>query len=138
MRKRDVRGQPAAEERADASPGPIEELIRNHDVGGFVLLLEAADGAGGEDVLHAEQLHPEDVGAEVQLRRQQPVAGAVPRQKRDAPSAQRADDVRTRRFTKRRRQRHLFAIGDGGHVVQAAATDDSDLNVVHGFLVYNT
>ena len=38
----------------------------------------------------AEQLHAEDVGAEVELGRQETVAGAVPRQKRDAPSAQRA------------------------------------------------
>ena len=43
---------------------------------------------------HAEHLHAEDVGAEVQLRRQQPVPGAVPRQKGDAPAAQRAEQIR--------------------------------------------
>jgi hypothetical protein len=66
------------------------------------------------------------------------MAGAVPREKRHAPVAQRADDVGTRRLAKRRRYSHLFPIGDGVHVVQAAATDDSNCHVVHGFHVYNT
>ena len=107
----------------------IEELIGDDDVERLVFLLQAADGARREDALDAEHLEAEDVGAEVQLGRQQPVAGAVPRQKRHALAAQRADDVRARRIAERRRDRPLFAIGQLRHVVQAAAADDADLIV---------
>ena len=109
----------------------IDELIGDDDVERLVFLLQAADRAGREDVLHAQHLHPEDVGAEVQLRRRQPVAGAVAREKRDALAAQRAEHVRTRRIAERRRQRHLAAVGHLGHVVQAAAADDADLDSFH-------
>ena len=99
----DVRDQAAAEERADAPLGAIEELIGHHDVERLVLLLQAADGARREDALDAEHLEAEDVRAEVQLGRQQPMADAVPRQERDALAAQRADHVRARRIAERRR-----------------------------------
>ena len=62
---------------------------------------------------------------------EQPVAGAVPRQKRDALAAQRAEQVRARRVAERRGQRDLLAVGDLGHVVQAAAADDADLDLFH-------
>ena len=61
---------------------------------------------------------------------EQPVAGAVPRQERDALAAQRAEHVRARRLAERRRQRHFLAVGHVGHVVQAAAADDADLNAL--------
>ena len=83
MREADVRDQAAAEERADAALGPIEELIGNDDVERLVLFLQAADGAGREDVLDAEHLHAEDVGAEVQLRRQA-AGGPAPCRARNA------------------------------------------------------
>ena len=62
---------------------------------------------------------------------EQPVAGAVPGQKRHALAAQRAEHVGTRRVAERRRQRHLAAVGDLGHVVQTAAADDADLDLFH-------
>ena len=128
MRERHVRGESAAEERADARLGPIEKLIGHDDVERRVLLLEAADRAGGDDPLDAEHLEPEDVRAEIQLGRQQPVARAVPREKRDALAAQRAQQVRARRIAERRLQRPLLAVGQLGHVVQAAAADDANLD----------
>ncbi len=85
MREADVADQPAAEERARAPLRPIEELIGNDDVGGLVFLLEAADRARGEDVLDAEHLHAEDVGAEVQLGRQK--SGGLRRDARETPRA---------------------------------------------------
>jgi hypothetical protein len=133
MRKADVRGQPPAEERARPSLGAIEELIGNDDVERCVFLLQAADGAGRQDVLDPEELHAEDVGAEVELRRQDPVPGAVPREKRDAAAAQRPDQIRPRRLAERRGQRHFLAIGHAGHVVQAAAADDAYLDVFHSW-----
>ena len=105
MREADVRDQPAAEERRDAAARAIEELIGNDEVERLVLLLQAADRARREDVLDAERLEAEDVGAEVQLRRHQPMPDAVPREKGDALAAQRADDVRRGRLAERRRDR---------------------------------
>ena len=84
VREADVRGQPAAEEGADPPAGPIDELVGHDDVERLHLLLEAADRAGREDEVHAQHLHAEDVGAEVQLGRQQPVPGAVAGQEGDA------------------------------------------------------
>ena len=95
MREADVRDQPPAEERADPPFRPIDELVGNHDVERLVLLLQAADGAGRQDVFDAQQLHAEDVRAEIQLRGREAMAGAMPRQERHAPAAQRAEDIRT-------------------------------------------
>ena len=130
MREGDVRDEAAAEERADAALGAIEELIGHHDVERLVFVLQAADRAGRQDPLDAEHLEAEDVGAEVQLRRQQAMADAVPRQKRDALAAQRAEHVRARRIAERRRRRALFAVGQLRHVVQAAAADDANRRVI--------
>ena len=102
MRKPHVCDETMAEERADAAPGPIEELIGHDDVERLVLLPQAADRAGREDPLDAEHLEAVDIRAEIQLRRQDSVARAVARQKRDALAAQRADDVGTRRVAERR------------------------------------
>ena len=57
--------------------------------------------------------------------------GAVAREKGDALSAERADDVRPGRIAKGRRDRDFAAVGDLGHVVQTAATDDAYLDLFH-------
>ena len=67
MRERDVRDEPAAEERADPALRPIEELVGHDDVERLVLLLQAADRARRQDALDAEHLEAVDVRAEVQL-----------------------------------------------------------------------
>src|SRR6185312_12656897 len=104
----------------------VEELIGDDDVERLVFLLEAADGARRQDPLDAEHLEAVDVGAEVQLRRQDAMPDAVPRQEGDPLAAQRADHVRPRGIAKRRRDPPLLAIGHLRHVVQAAAADDAD------------
>ena len=104
VREGDVRDEPAAEERADAPFRAIEELIGHDDVERLVFLLQAADRARRQDPLDAEHLEAVDVRAEVQLRRQDAMAGAVARQKRDPLAAQRADHVRARRIAERRRR----------------------------------
>src|SRR4029453_12345064 len=88
------------------------------------LLLGAADGAGRQDRGDTEQLHPEDVRAEVQLGRADAMADAMAREKRPPTPAERRQHKWTGRITKRRLQRHLFAVGQSGHVVQPAAADD--------------
>ena len=128
MREPHVRDEAAAEERTDPPFRAIDELVRDQDVERLVLFLEAADGAGREDPLHAEDLESVDIGAEIQFGRQDPMADAVARKKRDASSPQRPDDIRAGRFAKRRGNRPLFAVGQRGHVVQTAAADDADVH----------
>src|SRR4029434_1786886 len=115
------------EERADAPARAIDELIGKHQILRRVLLLQAADRACRHDPFHAEHLHAENIGAVIELARVQAMALAVPGQERHPLAAQRREDVRTGWIAERRRQRLLVAIGELGHVVEAAAADDSNL-----------
>src|SRR5204862_3715259 len=73
------------------------------------------------------------VRAEIQLRRHDAVAGAVPREKRHALAAQRADHIRTRRIAKRRFDCLLVAVGELRHVIQTTASDAADgHNLIRG------
>ena len=105
----------------------IDELIGKHEVERPQFFAQAADRARRDDRLDAQHLEAVDVGAEVQLRRHQPMPVVVSRQKRDALAAQRRQRVRPGRIAKRRRQHVLLAIGELRHVVQAAAANDSNL-----------
>ena len=72
-----------------------------------VLLLERADRGDGEDPLHAQRLHGVDVGPEVELAGQDPVAAAVAGQERDAPAFERAHHEVVRGRAERRLHRDL-------------------------------
>ena len=128
MRESDVRDQAATEERADAPPGPIEELIGHEDIERPVLLFQTADGARRQDPLHAQHFEAVDVRTEVQLRRQNAVPDAVARQKGDTLAAQGADHIWAGRIAERRGDRPLFTVGHLRHVVQTAAADDAYLD----------
>ena len=132
VRERDVRHNPAAEKRADAPFRPIEKLVGHEDVERPVFVLQAANRARRENPFDAEQLESENVRAEIQLGRQNPVPCAVAREKRHALSSKGADHVRTRRIAEWGRQRALFAVGQFGHVVQATAADDANSGMCHG------
>ena len=60
------------------------------------------------------------------------MADAMAREKRHPTSAERCQHKWTGGVTKRRLQRHLFAVAQSGNVVQPAATDDSYLRA-HSF-----
>ena len=128
MREADVRHQAASEKGRDPALRTVEELIGNQEIERPVLLLQAADGAGRKDELDAERLEAEDVRAEVEFGRQQPMAGAMAREKRHALAAERADDVGRGRVAEGRLHLPLFAVGELRHVVQTAAADDADAN----------
>src|SRR5687767_5547387 len=123
-----MRGEPAAEKRADAALRAVEELVGYDNVERRVFLFQAADRTRRNDPLDAEHLEAEYVRAEVQLGRKEAMARTVPCQKRDTLAAQRADQIGTRRIAERSLERCLFPIGQLGHVVQAAAADDTYLN----------
>jgi hypothetical protein len=93
MRERDVRDDPATEERADPPLGPIEELIGHHDVQRPIFLFQAAHRARRQDPLDAQDLEAVDIRAEIQLGRQDAVPRAVTGQKCHAGAAERADHV---------------------------------------------
>src|SRR5262249_61411934 len=57
------------------------------------------------------------------------MAGAVPREKRDALAAQRPDHVRTGRIAEWRAHLSVFAVGQLGHVVQTAAAYDPNRRI---------
>ena len=59
-------------------------LIRSRIKYVFVLFLERADGRNRQNPLDAQLLHSVDIGAEVQLRRQDAMPAPMPRKKRDA------------------------------------------------------
>jgi len=101
MGERDVGDEAPPKKGADPAPRAVEELVGHEDVERLVLLLQAPDGAGREDSLDPERLEPVDVGAKVQLRREDSVAGAVARQERHSPPPQRPHDVGTRRIAER-------------------------------------
>ena len=126
MREGDVGHQTVAEKGADASAGTVVELIGNHEILRLQFLSQAANRARRHNPFDAERLHRVDVGAEVQLARQEPVAQAVPGQERDALPTQRRQDEGRGRLAKGRWDNALFAIGQLGHVVQTAAADDAN------------
>src|SRR5688572_11479772 len=128
VREAHVRNDAVAEKGADTAAGPVDELIGKHEIGGGVFLLQAADRAGRQNPFDAEHLHAEDVGAVIELARVQPVAGAVTGQEGHALAAQRRQDVGPRRIAEWRLQDLLFAIRQLGHVVEAAAADDANLD----------
>ena len=94
MREADVRDQSFAEKRGDAAACAIDKLIRDHEIERLVFFLQRAHGAERENALHAQRLHAVNIGAEIQLRRRDPVPPPVPRQERDLFARQLADDVR--------------------------------------------
>ncbi len=122
----DVGHQAFAEEGGDAAAGAVEELVGDDEIERAVLFLERADGAEGDDALHAQRLHAVDVGAEVQLRGRDAVAAAVAREEGDLASGERAEDVVVRRAAEGRLDVGFFLGFEAGHGVESAAADDSD------------
>ncbi len=110
---------------------PIDKLIRNHEVHRFMLFLQTPHRRHGQDVLHAQHLHPVNVRAKVQLARQNPVPTPMPRQKRHPPPIELTHHVRVRRRPKRRLDHLLLQPRQPGHRVQPAAANNPNLNLLH-------
>ena len=65
--KGNVADDPLSEESGVAQSCAVDELIGNNELGRLMLQLERADCGDGDDSFHAQLLHGEDIGAEVQL-----------------------------------------------------------------------
>src|SRR3989304_9612268 len=85
---------------ADAPPGIIIELVRDHDVLRVYPLLHAPHSADRDDPAAPQLLHTVDIGPEVQIRRLYPVAPAMAGQERNPSPLQFADNELIRRRTK--------------------------------------
>ena len=120
---------PFAEERVDAVPRAIEELVGNHEVERLVLFLERADRRDRNDSLHAQLFEAIDIRAEVQLGGKNTVSAAVTGEERDLAPFECSEDVGVRRLTERRLLPDFPHIAQPGHRVQPAASDDSNLRL---------
>ncbi len=59
----------------------VDELVWHHEIGWLVLFLQRANGRDRDNSLDAEFLERINVGAKVQLGRQNAVPASMPRQK---------------------------------------------------------
>src|SRR5262249_46001908 len=62
-----VGDDPVTEEGSRAIEGAVDELVRNHKVGGLVLFLQRPNGRNRNNTFHAEIFHRVNVGPEVDL-----------------------------------------------------------------------
>src|ERR1017187_6273060 len=107
----------------------VDELVGHHKIGGLVLFLQRPNGRSRKNSLDAELLHRINVGAKIQLRRQNAVSAPMPRQKRNLSAFQHAQDKRVRRLAKRRFHALFMHIRESGHRVKSAAPDNANLRL---------
>ncbi len=103
-----MRHYAAAEKCIHAMPRAIEELVRDHEIQRLVFFLQRSDCGNRNDSLDSKLFEPVNVGAKIQLARQNAVSAAVPRQKRHLATLERAANVGVGRRAKRRFHTHFF------------------------------
>ena len=126
----DVADDAVAEESGDAKEGAVDELIGNDEVAGLVLFFQRADGGDGENALDAELLQRINIGAEIQLRGKDAVAAAVPGEEGDLAALEIAEDESIAGIAEGRRDTHFMDVGEAGHGVEPAASDDADFRLL--------
>ncbi len=109
----------ATEKRVDAMPSAVKELVGDHEVERLMLFFQRTDRRHGNDALDSQLLESVNVGAKIQLARQEFVAARVARQESNFAPFERAQNVCVRRIAKRR----LLA-----HFVYVAVTRACDTN----------
>ena len=107
------------------SPGPVDELIDDHELAGMDVGAQRAARARADHRPHSERCERPDVGAERNPVRRELVLPAVAGEEGDPTSGQVAHGDRRRRVTER--GGHLDLDGVGQEVVEAGASDDPDL-----------
>ena len=104
----------------------VIELVGDDDISGLDVFLHAADRADRNDPLDTELLHSVNIGAVVDIGRENPVPAAVAGKKRHPFSVQGADDILVRGFTEGRRNVDRLHLGQPFHLIQTAAADNAD------------
>ena len=115
--------------------GAIDELVRDHKVGGLVLFLERANRRERQDALHAQVFHAVNVGAKVDFRRQDAVSAAMARKKRHLAPFQRAEHVSVRRFAERGLHCNFTDVCEAGHGIQTTAAHNADFSLLQESLL---
>src|SRR3990167_9397279 len=122
-----MRDNALAEKCPGPVPGPVDELVLNHDVAArHDLLLERTHRRQRQDPSHAERFERADVRARIDFGRQNPVAPARPGQKRHARAAQPAHADAVGRFAEGRVDFDFLKVLDALHIINAAAADHAD------------
>ena len=129
MRHRDVRHQAVAEEGVGPVARAVVELVDHHHVARLVGLAHRAHRAHRDQVSDAELLEAEDVGAVVELGRQQAVLAAVPRQEHDRPPFELAEHVGVGGAAERRVDPPLLDALELVHGVEAGAADHAEQRI---------
>ena len=75
--------QAFAEERVEALPGAVDELVRNDEVEGTMLFFQRANGRERQDSFDAELLESVNIGAVIDLGGHVAVPASVTRQEGD-------------------------------------------------------
>jgi len=120
-----VRGDAFAEKRVlGALAGSIEELRRQQDISGRVLLLQTADSGDANDPANVERTQGVNVRPVIQLVRQEPMAAAMTRKKVNLPAVHSSAYDRVGRLAERRFDPLLGRIFHAFHLVEAASADD--------------
>jgi hypothetical protein len=129
--KRNVPNNASLEEckRSDAL-GAVNDLVRDDEVAGLDLLLQAADGGEGDDGADADGAEGGDVGAGGDLVRRDLVVCAVAAEEGDRDGLLAVlvvqDRDRGRRRAPGRRDVQRGDLGEAGEFAEAGAADDGD------------
>ena len=118
---------PSPKKRGNPRKRAIDELVRNHKVGRLVLLLQRTHRRDRKNPFNPQHLHRKNIGAKVQLARQNPMPSSMPRKKRHVAPLKFTQNKRVGRIAKRRRHALFTHIGKSGHGVQTTASDDANL-----------
>ncbi len=135
VRELDVADHAVSEEGVLAgTAGAVDELVRNHDVPGDDLLLQAPHRRDGDDAGDAELLHAVDVGAVVHLGGGEAVSLAMARQEDHLHAVKGTGDVFVAGPAERGIHGDLAHPGHPFHLVKSAAADHTYYFVSHSFL----
>jgi hypothetical protein len=136
--ERDVRDDPAAEERSRPRDGAVDELVDQHQVSGSDLFPHRPDGAHRDEPRHAQLLHAEDVGARVHLGGREAVSLPVPRQEDHLLLAELSQEVLVAGLAEWRADALAAHAGQPRQVVQPRPADHPDDGPRHGRALSHT
>src|ERR1041384_7273401 len=133
-----MRGNPVPEKSVLRPPaGAVIELRWQKHIPWRIFLLQTPDRGDGDNPADVERTKGVDVGAVIQLVRQNAMAASMSGQEENASSAEFAADDRIRRLPERRVDLMFLSIADPFDLVKSTPADDADgwLFVIHLFVV---
>ncbi len=113
--------------------GAVNELIRNHDMAGGDGIFQRTDRRNRDDLLDTQLLHAVDIGAVVDLGRQQAVPASVTRQKHHLDAVQNSGHIFVGRIAEGGLDGHPLNLLQTFHIIQTAAADNPDSCFTHCF-----